>query len=101
MRERLILILLNILMPDVEDIPTISPKQKMVAYHESYMVENMRDLLRRQLKGFVHTVALKTRSSDEIWYYRGAIFALQQHLRSMKNYHDQFVKEQQSHGDSI
>ena len=71
-------------------------KDKLVAFHQAFMIPGFREVLESQLNTFIKQVALRCQNNDEIQFYRGAIFTLQLLLKNMRKYHDAFERDKKS-----
>lgn len=67
--------------------------EKLLAYHQVFLVPGFQEILAAQLNGFIKQVALRSQGNSEIQFYRGAIFTLQLLLKNMRNFHVEFERE--------
>lgn len=93
MKLKLIQLLIWLLCKEFDDIK-LTPKQRMIAYKDAYLVENLELLIRKQIKQAIYQIALKGKDNNEIWFNRGFIHAYQTFLHSTKRNHELFVKQQ-------
>ena len=81
-----------------QDFGTRKPAdhEKLLAYHQAFLVQGFREILESQLNGFIKQVALRSQGNSEIQFYRGAIFTLQLLLKNMRKYHLAFERDNKS-----
>jgi hypothetical protein len=75
----------------------ISSKERMVIYKNLKLVDGFHDLLQRQVEAYKYKVL--TAAGDDMkwtWFYKGAIFANQLHLKNMEKYWQMWQKEQET-----
>lgn len=73
----------------------LSPRQRIVAYHEVYGVENFQLLLNKHIISFIKKAGLTSATLEEIWFARGAIFFGQTLTNNIKRSHEEWCKIQE------
>ena len=78
---------------DMNDVPDLSPKEKMLALKDAYQAEGFVNYKKRRMAAMMKTLALKADDPLTVAFYRGCLYIDQMDIQNMQKSHAQFVKE--------
>lgn len=71
---------------------TLSKRQKLVAYKDAYMIENLKEILQNKVRSCKESLVKNGIEENVYWFYRGRIEAYQTLMGNMESSHKEWIK---------